>query len=71
YNTYLNEGLPPGAIASVGLASLKATLDPASTEYLFFVAKYDGSHIFSRNLEDHEKAMQAIDKKFQQKTPKQ
>ncbi len=71
YNTYLNEGLPPGAIASVGLASLKATLDPANTDYLFFVAKYDGSHVFSRNLEDHEKALQAIDKKIQQKTPKQ
>jgi len=71
YNTYLNEGLPPGAIASVGLASLKATLDPATTDYLFFVAKFDGSHVFSRNFEDHEKALQVIDKKIQQKTPKQ
>lgn len=70
YNTYLNEGLPPGAIASVGLASLKATLEPANTDYLFFVAKYDGSHVFSRNLEDHEKALQAIDKKIQQKNSK-
>ncbi len=70
YNTYLNEGLPPGAIASVGLASLKATLDPATTDYLFFVAKFDGSHVFSRNLEDHEKALQAIDKKIQQKVPR-
>lgn len=70
YNTYLNEGLPPGAIASVGLASLKATLDPATTDYLFFVAKFDGSHIFSRNLEDHEKALQVIDKKVQQKAPR-
>jgi len=71
YNTYLNEGLPPGAIASVGLESLKATLDPATTDYLFFVAKFDGSHVFSRNFEDHEKALQVIDKKIQQKTPKQ
>jgi len=71
YNTYLNEGLPPGAIASVGLASLKATLDPATTDYFFFVAKFDGSHVFSRTLEEHEKALQAIDKKIQQKTPKQ
>ena len=70
YNTYLNEGLPPGAIASVGLASLKATLDPENTEYLFFVAKYDGSHVFSRNFEDHEKALLAIDKKMQQKSTK-
>lgn len=67
YNTYLNEGLPPGAIASVGLASLKATLDPAATDYLFFVAKFDGSHVFSRTLEDHEKALQIIDKQVQQK----
>ncbi|OIP76705.1 MAG: aminodeoxychorismate lyase [Oscillatoriales cyanobacterium CG2_30_44_21] len=67
YNTYLNEGLPPGAIASVGLASLKATLEPAATDYLFFVAKFDGSHVFSRNLEDHEKALQVIDKRIQQK----
>jgi len=67
YNTYLNEGLPPGAIASVGLASLKATLDPATTDYLFFVAKFDGSHVFSRNLEDHEKALQVIDKKINPK----
>jgi UPF0755 protein len=71
YNTYLNEGLPPGAIASVGLASLKATLDPANTDYFFFVAKFDGSHVFSRTLEEHEKALQVIDKKIQQKTPKQ
>ena len=71
FNTYFNEGLPPGAIASVGLASLKATLDPANTDYLFFVAKYDGSHVFSRNLEDHEKAIQALDRKIQQKNPKQ
>ena len=70
YNTYLNEGLPPGAIASVGLASFRATLDPSATDYLFFVAKYDGSHIFSRNFEDHEKALQAIDKKIQQKISK-
>jgi UPF0755 protein len=69
YNTYLNEGLPPGAIASVGLASLKATLDPATTDYFFFVARYDGSHVFSRTLEDHEKALQAIDKKIRQQTP--
>jgi UPF0755 protein len=68
YNTYLNEGLPPGAIASVGLASLKATLDPASTDYLFFVARFDGSHVFSRTLDDHEKAIQDIDKKIPQKS---
>jgi UPF0755 protein len=35
------------------------------------VAKYDGSHVFSKNLEDHERALTAIDKKMQQKSPKQ
>jgi UPF0755 protein len=69
YNTYLNEGLPPGAIASVGLASLKATLNPATTEYLFFVAKFDGSHVFSRTLEEHEKALQIIDKQVNSNKP--
>ncbi|PZU96332.1 MAG: endolytic transglycosylase MltG [Pseudanabaena sp.] len=67
YNTYLNEGLPLGAIASVGLASLKATLDPAPTDYLFFVARFDGSHVFSRTLEEHERALQIIDKQIRQK----
>lgn len=60
YNTYLNPGLPPGPIASPGLASLKAVLEPEQTDYLYFVARYDGSHVFSRTLADHEKAQAAI-----------
>ena len=56
YNTYRNFGLPPTAIASPGLASLKATLYPQSTEYLFFVARYDGTHVFSKTLREHEAA---------------
>ncbi len=60
YNTYLNRGLPPTAIASPGIASLKATLNPENTEYLFFVARYDGSHVFSRTLAEHETAVAAI-----------
>ncbi|MEE3717738.1 endolytic transglycosylase MltG [Tumidithrix elongata RA019] len=68
YNTYMNEGLPPGAIASPSLASLKATLNPEATEYLFFVARYDGSHIFSRTLEEHKQAVQQVDKQFRSKT---
>ncbi len=56
YNTYINPGLPPGPIASPGVASLKATLDPEPTEYLYFVAKYDGTHVFSKTLRDHENA---------------
>lgn len=60
YNTYLNSGLPPTPIASAGKASLAATLNPAQTDYLFFVARYDGTHIFSETLAEHTKAQQAI-----------
>lgn len=60
YNTYLNAGLPPTAIASPGLASLEATLEPAETENLYFVARYDGSHVFSRTLDEHLAAQRQI-----------
>jgi UPF0755 protein len=60
YNTYLNVGLPPTPIASAGLASFKATLAPEATPYLYFVARYDGTHIFSRTLAEHEAAQNAI-----------
>jgi UPF0755 protein len=60
YNTYVTPGLPPTAIASPGLASLKAALDPEPTEYLYFVARYDGTHVFSETLGDHEAAQGQI-----------
>ncbi|MDJ0533283.1 MAG: endolytic transglycosylase MltG [Xenococcaceae cyanobacterium MO_207.B15] len=60
YNTYRNFGLPPTAIAAPGLASLKATLNPESTDYLFFVARYDGTHVFSKTLREHEAAARQI-----------
>ncbi|MGJ3245646.1 MAG: endolytic transglycosylase MltG [Elainellaceae cyanobacterium] len=60
YNTYLNPGLPPGPIASPGAASLEASLVPDETNYLYFVARYDGTHIFSRTLAEHEAAQAAI-----------
>ena len=53
YNTYVNQGLPPGPIANPGLASIEAVIRPAHTDYLFFVAKPDGSHVFARTLEEH------------------
>ncbi len=62
YNTYINAGLPPTPIASPGLASLKATLYPEDTPYLYFVARYDGTHVFSRTLAEHEAAQAAIRK---------
>jgi UPF0755 protein len=57
YNTYLVPGLPPGPIANPGLASIQAALNPARVDYLYFVARNDGSHQFSRTLEEHNKAV--------------
>ncbi len=56
YNTYLHDGLPPGPIANPGLASIKAVLYPAEVDYLYFVARGDGSHHFSRTLGEHQTA---------------
>jgi UPF0755 protein len=53
YNTYSMIGLPKGPIANPGKASIAAVLDPAPTDYLFFVAKGDGGHIFARTLSEH------------------
>jgi UPF0755 protein len=55
YNTYLNKGLPPGPICNPGEPSIKAVLQPAHTEYLYFVAKNDGSgeHLFAKTLDEH------------------
>ncbi len=60
YNTYINVGLTPTPIASPGSASLKATLTPQGTDYLYFVARYDGTHVFSRTLAEHESAQDKI-----------
>ncbi|MFQ5655946.1 MAG: endolytic transglycosylase MltG [Candidatus Methylomirabilales bacterium] len=57
YNTYVRAGLPPGPIASPGVAALKATLYPAQVKYLYFVSKNDGTHHFSRTLEEHNRAV--------------
>lgn len=61
FNTYLHYGLPPGPIANPGLASLKAAADPAQVGYLYFVAKPDGSHVFSRTYREHLNAQHGIE----------
>jgi len=60
YNTYLHEGLPPGPINNPGLASMRAALSPEKTEFLYYVAKPDGSHVFSRTLEEHQAAIARV-----------
>ena len=56
YNTYLHAGLPPTPIASPGMPSIEAALHPAKTAYLYYVARPDGSHIFSATLAEHDRA---------------
>ena len=60
YNTYKYKGLPPGPINNPGLLAIKATLAPRKTNYIYFVKenKDAGSHVFSTNIRDHEKAKQ-------------
>ena len=53
YNTYLNPGLPPGPICNPGLASIQAVLEPVKSDYLYFLAKGDGSHAFAKTFEEH------------------
>lgn len=57
YNTYLRPGLPPTPICNPGRESIRAALWPAQVTYLYFVSKNDGSHFFSSNLEQHNKAV--------------
>lgn len=55
YNTYTHEGLPPGPITNPGRMALRAVMAPERGEYLFFVSKNDGTHVFSRTKEEHER----------------
>ncbi len=56
YNTYIHPGLPPGPICNPGKASILAALYPADVDYLYFVARGDGTHIFSTTLRQHNNA---------------
>ena len=57
YNTYTHVGLPPGPIGAPGMAAIDASLSPADTEFFYFVAHPDGSHVFSRTLSEHNRAV--------------
>ena len=62
YNTYKKLGLPPGPICNPGRQSLEAAVFPAKTDYLYFVSRGDGGHIFSRTLEEHIRAKNICEK---------
>ncbi|TWJ33394.1 endolytic transglycosylase MltG [Geobacter argillaceus] len=57
YNTYLIKGLPPGPIGNPSASAIKAVLQPATSPYLYFVARNDGTHQFSTTLEEHNRAV--------------
>jgi len=60
YNTYKYQGLPPSPICNPGEASLRAAWNPANTSYIYYVAKSDGGHIFSRTYQEHVRATNSV-----------
>ncbi len=63
YNTYVIKGLPPGPISNPGIDSIKAVLNPANTDFLYFVSRNDGTHHFSSTLKEHNKAVYKFQKR--------
>jgi UPF0755 protein len=68
YNTYQIRGLPPGPIASPGVDALRAVVNPADTDYLYFVSKNDGTHHFSKTYREHVNAVNRYQKRRRSKT---
>ena len=68
YNTYRLSGLPPGPICSPGLVSLQAAVAPEKHDFLYFVAKGDGTHSFSKSLEEHNQAVYKYQKQRNKET---
>jgi len=64
YNTYRYAGLPPGPIASPGLASLEAAAAPADVPYIYFVSRNDGSHAFATTLEEHNRNVERFQRQY-------
>ena len=64
YNTYIHKGLPPGPISSPGIDAIEAAAYPEETEYMFFVAKGDNRHHFSKTEDEHNKAKHKYLKKL-------
>lgn len=69
YNTYRRRGLPPGPIASPSEGAIRAALYPADVDYLYFVARPDGSHVFTRSLAEHNTARAQIRRQAQEALP--
>ncbi len=68
YNTYRFAGLPPGPIGSPGRSALRAVLDPETTDALYFVSRNDGTHVFSKMLRDHERAVDEFQRRRSSRT---
>jgi UPF0755 protein len=71
YNTYRYAGLPPGPIASPGLASLKAAAEPADVTYLYFVSRNDGTHAFADTLDEHNDNVEQWQRRYWRERRKQ
>jgi UPF0755 protein len=68
YNSYIHQSLPPGPISNPGAQSLRAALNPANTDYLYYVSRNDGTHQFSRDYQSHLHAVGRYQKSFSRRS---